>query len=831
MQRFAKSRGTVETGTPISKVATESGEINLTVSNHRAHELINKDLIAAKNEISAKKIQLGELKNKPKPTDATELAAHQKEIADLESSIKTSETTLSFKLAAEGLDANDVNQIMSNNFKLTKGGWRNPKEGWNPFSGWRSAKDPNAVKVLGEQKLDRVLKEGDISWYDQYARNFARKQGYVTAADYEAGNFRNYGSGIQKSKQDIDKADSDIKMNDASIEANLKKISNSEKAINGIDGSNSKLTKVASEINTVKGEDAKILKAIKDQRTELTDLATKVNDSQVNLTTAQNDLAAIPAGNKIQLNIARKAVRARIDAAQKEFDTHTANYNDAQQNLTDLTISRNKLKLDLNKLKRKEIGLNKTITRAKTDLNTATADNKTLTTNNETLAADRAVSSDKLRGLRQELSTDYNNYSRFRTFNKNNNLLTGSIAGAGLAAVTIANITNKVSSDAEKVNELSRLDRFSLEEYKRSIQQMIKANPGNNEYLRQLNLIERALNAQSGFNKDGGKIKKFEDGGYTTLGKSNPISIKDVTGNFIDDITSPSNLKFANTFWTNSKLNDQIKKLSKPQAIVAPTTTKLKTTGMTDAMNRYNRIGQNQNASQYSSSDAKLNSAQRIAKNEQVLDAYGQIGSELSRQNQAVDAENASLFSQDAANRANISAQNAMQDHQYQTMQNQYTQGLIRSNGQSIDNLLSEKQHKQEAASEKLMALDLQSEQDRLNKIYEPKLNEVQNKYTSEATAKGMGLQEYLIANPLVKAQYEKEMNVHRDARKEQLNDFYRKMYTNKYASGGSLEEKKELIRYKEEMKRVADKDKAFNKMMLDKMNSHQKMLSLLLKK
>ena len=175
---------------------------------------------------------------------------------------------------------------MSNNFKLTKGGWRKPKEGWNPFSGWRSAKDPNAVKVLGEQKLDRVLKEGDISWYDQYARNFARKQGYVTAADYEAGNFRNYGSGIQKSKQDIDKADSDIKMNDASIEANLKKISNSEKAINGIDGSNSKLTKVASEINTVKGEDAKILKAIKDQRTELTDLATKVNDSQVNLTTA-----------------------------------------------------------------------------------------------------------------------------------------------------------------------------------------------------------------------------------------------------------------------------------------------------------------------------------------------------------------------------------------------------------------------------------------------------------------------------------------------------------------------------------------------------------------
>ena len=95
-----------------------------------------------------------------------------------------------------------------------------------------------------------------------------------------------------------------------------------------------------------------------------------------------------------------------------------------------MTISRNKLKLDLNKLKRKEIGLNKTITRAKTDLNTATADNKTLTTNNETLAADRAVSSDKLRGLRQELSTDYNNYSRFRTFNKNNNLLTGSIAGA-----------------------------------------------------------------------------------------------------------------------------------------------------------------------------------------------------------------------------------------------------------------------------------------------------------------------------------------------------------------------------------------------------------------
>ena len=102
---------------------------------------------------------------------------------------------------------------MSNNFKLKKGGWRNPKEGWNPFSGWRSAKDPNAVKVLGEQKLDRVLKEVDISCYDQYASKFTRKQGYVKATDYEAGNFRNYGSGIQKSKQYIDKAESTINLN------------------------------------------------------------------------------------------------------------------------------------------------------------------------------------------------------------------------------------------------------------------------------------------------------------------------------------------------------------------------------------------------------------------------------------------------------------------------------------------------------------------------------------------------------------------------------------------------------------------------------------------
>ena len=57
------------------------------------------------------------------------------------------------------------------------------------------------------------------------------------------------------------------------------------------------------------------------------------------------------------------------------------------------------------------------------------------------------------------------------------------------------------------------------------------------------------------------------------------------------------------------------------------------------------------------------------------------------------------------------------------------------------------------------MALDLQSEQDRLNKSYELKLNEVKNKYNSEDPTQRMGVQENLNEKPLFKDKYEKQIN------------------------------------------------------------------------
>ena len=268
--------------------------------------------------------------------------------------------------------------------------------------------------------------------------------------------------------------------------------------------------------------------------------------------------------------------------------------------------------------------------------------------------------------------------------------------------------------------------------------------------------------------------------------------------------------------------------MPKPQALVAPTTTKLKNVGMSDHINQYNMLGQQQNASQYSSSDAKLNAAQRTAQNEQVLNAQSRIGQDLARQNQGIDQANASLFSQDANTRASVAAQNAAQDHQYRTQQNLYKQGLIRSNGASIDQYLSEEQHKRDQKQNQLDALSAQDYQTALNKAYGDKLEAHDLKYKGGKT--DAEWTQEMINDPIRAARYKREREALIAERAKDWRDYQKKSLTGVYQKGGSLEEKKELIAYKEEMKRIADADKAFNKQVLEKMKNHQKILSLLSK-
>lgn len=157
-------------------------------------------------------------------------------------------------------------------------------------------------------------------------------------------------------------------------------------------------------------------------------------------------------------------------------------------------------------------------------------------------------------------------------------------------------------------------------------------------------------------------------------------------------VANPRNLKFLNTLVTNANLMDKIKEAPAPTSMVAPTTTKLKAPGMASYMGQFNELAKAENSQTPMYSDPKLETLSRLARGKQIEDSRQQVGTQLQSANQQVEAQNAQLYSQDAANRAQVAAQNAEQSRQHKAQMNQYEQGLIRAKGQSIENLLNERQ-------------------------------------------------------------------------------------------------------------------------------------------
>lgn len=307
-------------------------------------------------------------------------------------------------------------------------------------------------------------------------------------------------------------------------------------------------------------------------------------------------------------------------------------------------------------------------------------------------------------------------------------------------------------------------------------------------------------------------------------------------GTALNRVVNPTILKYFNTKNTNRKLMDKIKKMPRPTPAIAPTTTKLKNVGISSAMDQYGQIAAQENSIQPMYSDAKLNAAIRLATNSNANQVRNQIGQQIQAQNQQIDATNAQLYSQDAASRAQIAKANADELRQHNMMMNQYEQGLIRSEGQSRDNLLSEWKYKQDAQKDHMRTLELEDAYSNLKKTYDSDADAIDAIYTNKATAAdSSSLSDYFTKNPAEKAKYQKEIQAKRDLfnknwRTEQKR-IYRNYQTGLFKSGGTIEEKMALERQKAELKRVLERDKAFNKLMIEKMKAHEKVLSSLMKK
>lgn len=240
---------------------------------------------------------------------------------------------------------------------------------------------------------------------------------------------------------------------------------------------------------------------------------------------------------------------------------------------------------------------------------------------------------------------------------------------------------------------------------------------------------------------------------------------------------SPRNLKFLNTLATNAALMKKIKEAPSPTSIVAPVTTKLKAPGMSSYMNQFNELAKAENSQTPTYSDPKLEALSRLSRAKQIDDSRQQVGAQLQAANQQAEAHNAQLYSQDAATRANIAAQNAEQARQHKAVMNQYEQGLIRSTGQSIENLLSERQSLKDRAELQNRAIDEQIKLGEIEAEMAPAIEKLQSdpRYSKRATDLSQA------------AAYKKEMDRYRKAAQLKSLQLKRLPESNFLKTGGKI--------------------------------------------
>ena len=286
----------------------------------------------------------------------------------------------------------------------------------------------------------------------------------------------------------------------------------------------------------------------------------------------------------------------------------------------------------------------------------------------------------------------------------------------------------------------------------------------------------------------------------------------------LEKALSPQLMKYANTKITNRKLLDEVNKMKQPTGMVAPVSTKLQNVGMSSAMGQLNQIDQQVASQRPMSSDAKLNAVMQMGANKRADEMRNQIWQGLNQQNQQINSQNAGLSTQDAVTAAETAAKNAAMQKQHDDFISKNKMALISSEGQSRDNLLSEWQKRREDAKTKSDSIKDQEFLNAMNDKYAPKIEALKTQFPNYATTQS--------------AEYTKAANaIAREKQKEML-EYQKTNYgkTPLFGSGGSLEDKKALEAYKAELKAKADSDKDFNKMIIEKMKSHEKMLSLLLK-
>ena len=95
----------------------------------------------------------------------------------------------------------------------------------------------------------------------------------------------------------------------------------------------------------------------------------------------------------------------------------------------------------------------------------------------------------------------------------------------------------------------------------------------------------------------------------------------------------------------------------------------------------------------------------------------------------------------------------------------------------------------------------MQDYQTNLNKDYTDKLEAHDLKYKGSKTD-AEWIKE-LTNNPVMAARYKKEREAILAKRTQELRDYQRGILNRSYQKGGSIEDKKELLRYKEEMKQI----------------------------
>lgn len=286
----------------------------------------------------------------------------------------------------------------------------------------------------------------------------------------------------------------------------------------------------------------------------------------------------------------------------------------------------------------------------------------------------------------------------------------------------------------------------------------------------------------------------------------------------LEKALSPQLMKYVNTKITNRKLLDEVNKMKQPTGMVAPVSTKLQNVGMSSAMGQLNQIDQQVASQRPMSSDAKLNAVMQMGANKRADDMRNQVWQGLNQQNHQINNQNAQLSTQDAVMAAETAAKNAAMQKQHDDFISKNKMALISSEGQSRDNLLSEWQKRREDAKTKSDSIKDQEFLNTINDKYTTKIEALKTQFPNYATTQS--------------AEYTKAANaIAREKQKEML-EYQKTNYgkTPLFGSGGSLEDKKALEAYKAELKAKVDSDKDFNKMIIEKMKSHEKMLSLLLK-